>query len=333
MRFVTTIIVAICAAIVLAIPTAPARAKQNWTVMAGGGTSDARVFAQTYFPRTIEVGVGDTVTWQFPGFHTVTFLSGAQAPEIFTPEGGRNYFNPQVFFPVGDNTYDGTAYHNSGAPNPDPSAPPHTYSLSFTKTGSFQYVCVIHPGMVGTVVVKDAVMRSPAEVAAQAKREEAAVISAGLAAWAKHRPERRGRSVTVPLIGNTRDRYSILRFTREPLVINRGTTVTWRMTDPYEIHTMTFLSGRRPKPGEEVRVEPQGQGPPRLRFTSEVERPAGGKTYSGRGYVNSGILFTPPFVPPGGKTSYSLTFTRAGRYEYWCMVHIPYNMKGNIVVR
>jgi plastocyanin len=33
-------------------------------------------------------------------------------------------------------------------------------------------------------------------------------------------------------------------------------------------------------------------------------------------------------------TSYSLTFTRPGRYEYVCVVHMPIEgMKGTIIVR
>jgi plastocyanin len=334
-RIVTTFIVAICAAIVLATPTAPARAKQNWTVIAGGGTKDSAVVAQAYFPKTIEVGVGDTVTWKFREFHTVSLLSGGQAPPLFVQEGGRNYFNPQVFYPVGGKEYDGTGYLNSGTPRPNPSNPRQfivpDYSLTFTKPGSYQYVCIIHPGMLGTVVVKDNAMGSPASAAAQGKKEQAAILSAGGAAWAKLKPDRMGKTVAVSLVGNNRRGYSILRFTRDPLVIRRGTTVTWKMADPFEIHTVTF--GKRPKPGDELFLEPQQQGPPKWGFRQDVERPAGGKSYAARGYVNSGILFTPPFAPPGAPSSYSLTFTRAGRYEYWCMVHIVNNMKGVVVVR
>jgi hypothetical protein len=42
--------------------------------------------------------------------------------------------------------------------------------------------------------------------------------------------------------------------------------------------------------------------------------------YDGTGYVNSGLLF-----PPGnaGKlpSSFSLTFTKPGRFDYWCLEH------------
>jgi plastocyanin len=337
MRLSIAVLAAICVAFALSVPLPPAVAKQAWTVIAGGGTKDSAVLAQGFLPKTIEVGVGDTVTWKFREFHTVSFLSGGQAPPPFVQEGGRNYFNPQVFYPVGGKEYDGTGYLNSGTPRPNPSNPRQLiapdYSLTFTKPGSYQYVCTVHPGMLGTVVVKDSAMGSPASAAAQANKERAAIFSSGLAAWAKLKPERMGRTVAVTLVGNNRARYSIMRFTRDPLVIRRGTTVTWKMADPFEIHTVTFLGGKRPKPGDEVFVEPQPQGLPKWGFRPDVERPVGGKSYASRGYVGSGILFTPPFGPPGAPTSYSLTFTRAGRYEYWCMVHIANNMKGTIVVR
>jgi plastocyanin len=334
-RLAIALLVTVCAILAPMVPLAPARAQQAWTVIAGGGTNDSTVVAQAFLPKTIEIATGDTVTWKFREFHTVSFLSGGQAPPLFIQEGGKNYFNPRVFYPVGGGEYDGTGYHNSGTPRPNPSNPRQfimpDYSLTFTKPGSYQYVCIVHPGMLGTVVVKDNAMGSPASATAQGSKERTAILNAGMAAWAKLKPSRMGRTVTVPMVGNNRTGYSIMRFTREPLAINRGTTVTWKMADPFEIHTVTF--GVRPKPGDELFIEPQQQGPPKWGFRPDVERPVGGKSYAGRGYVNSGILFTPPFAPPGAPTSYSLTFTRAGRYEYWCMVHILNNMKGVIVVR
>jgi plastocyanin len=43
---------------------------------------------------------------------------------------------------------------NVGGPNSGDIAPGATYSFTFTKTGSFQYHCNIHPSMRGTIVVK-----------------------------------------------------------------------------------------------------------------------------------------------------------------------------------
>jgi|SRR5947209_20315278 len=43
---------------------------------------------------------------------------------------------------------------NVGGPSSGQIAPGGTYSFTFTKTGSFQYHCSIHPSMRGTIVVK-----------------------------------------------------------------------------------------------------------------------------------------------------------------------------------
>lgn len=43
---------------------------------------------------------------------------------------------------------------NVGGPSSGDIAPGSTYSFNFTKTGSFQYHCSIHPSMRGTIVVK-----------------------------------------------------------------------------------------------------------------------------------------------------------------------------------
>lgn len=43
---------------------------------------------------------------------------------------------------------------NVGGPNSGDIAPGQNYSFTFTKSGSFQYHCGIHPSMRGTIVVK-----------------------------------------------------------------------------------------------------------------------------------------------------------------------------------
>ena len=73
--------------------------------------------------------------------------------------------------------------------------------------------------------------------------------------------ERNGTSFVVPLVGNSQQRYSVLRFTRERLVLPRGSAVTWTVRDTFEIHTVTFTSGE--KPPEFAMPEPEASGAPR----------------------------------------------------------------------
>jgi len=125
---------------VLAAWTPTHAASSKWTVLVGGATADTSIYANAFYPRTIEIGVGDTVTWTFEGFHNVAFLSGGAAPPLGVPEGDKTYWNPQMLFPAGDQSYDGTGYHTSGVPGPDGRL---SYTLTFTKPGRYPYECTI----------------------------------------------------------------------------------------------------------------------------------------------------------------------------------------------
>ena len=332
MRTLSALVVTIALVISFIAASAPAQAKQTWTVVVGGLAEKGAVSANSFFPGTLEISVGDSVNWDFRYFHTVTFLSNQKAPDLFVPEGNKLYFNPQIFFPVGGKTYDGTGYRNSGTPALDPKAPPLKYTLTFTNAGIYEYICMIHgPAMKGTIMVKDKAMGSPQAAKATANRESVATFGAGRKAFAQAKGRVTGKTAVVRLNGDTKTGYSILRFTRAPLVIKAGTTVTWEMNDPFEIHTVSFLGGT--KEPEEILVEPQRQGPLKLRFNPKVQFPAPAKTYEGKGYVNSGIMFTPGFGPPNAPTSFSLTFTKRGRYDYVCFIHDTEGMKGTIIVK
>ena len=298
----------------------------KWTVLVGGATADTSIYANAFFPRAVEIGVGDTVTWTFEGFHNVTFLSGGATPPFAVPEGGKMYWNPRMLFPAGDLSYDGTGYHASGVPGPDGRL---SYTLTFTKPGRYSYECTIHSGMRGMVIVSGKATGTPAAALKRGRAEQAATLAAGRARFAGLQVERKGKSFVVPLVGSSKERYSVLRFTREPLVVPRGSTVTWTMRDTFEVHTVTFTSGEEP-PRFAV-PEPQSSGAPKLLLNPKALTPTSATRYDGTGYVNSGVLY-----PPGSGTlpsSFSLTFTKPGRFEYWCLVHADVGQRGTIVVQ
>ena len=298
----------------------------NWTVIVGGATADTSIYANAFFPRTIEVGVGDAITWTFQGVHNVAFLGGSAAPAFSVQEGNKAYWNPQIAFPAGDKTYDGTGYHNSGIPGPDGKL---SYTLTFTKPGRYSYICSIHSGMRGTVIVKDKPKGTPAAASRRGRAEQAATLAAGRARYANLRVERHGNIFVVPLVGNSKERYSVLRFTRKPLVIQRGSTVTWAMRDTFEIHTVTFTSGEEPP--KFVVPEPQPNGLPKLLLNPKALTPTTATQYDGTGYVNSGMIFPPgtPKLP----SSFSLKFPKPGSYEYWCLIHAETGQRGTIIVQ
>jgi plastocyanin len=279
-----------------AIVAPAAGTSRTWTVLTGGGIPGTAIVANAFNPRTIEVAMGDTVKWEFQEpwtIHTVTFPSGQKPPEVDVPEGDRLYFNADVFFLSGGKTYDGTGYRNSGVAPQGPQAPHVSYSLTFTKPGKYDYLCPLHgPAMSGTVLVKERVSGSPAAALARAKKELAATLSAGQAAFAKWNQ-------------------------RQPLVVKRDTTVTWVMRDPFEIHTVIFTGGE--KPSRVLILEQQKQGRPKVLENPKVTGATQTKMYDGTGYANSGVLF-PPDAPANLPKSFRLTFTKPGKYEHWCAI-------------
>lgn len=107
------------------------------------------------------------------------------------------------------------------------------------------------------------------------------------------------------------------------ITISAGDTIFF---DIRGFHTATFLSGQeRPLLGvpDEMTGTPVTSGP-RAIVNPAAGFPAGGSTYDGTGYVNSG---TPdPSAPP-----FTLTFTAPGSFDYLCLVHPQ--MKGRVVVQ
>lgn len=97
---------------------------------------------------TVTIKVGDSITWHNESNnepHTVTFGIAGQPFPTLDP------FGPAI----GGSAYDGSAITSSGVLPPVPG--PNTYTLTFTKAGTYTYRCLIHDddsNMVGTVVVQ-----------------------------------------------------------------------------------------------------------------------------------------------------------------------------------
>lgn len=67
-------------AITAGTASAAAQGPRNITVLVGAGQDTTEVFA--YFPMTVRVRVGDTVTWRLNNdeLNTVSFTAGASSP-------------------------------------------------------------------------------------------------------------------------------------------------------------------------------------------------------------------------------------------------------------
>jgi plastocyanin len=140
--------------------------------LAGRETPDETpLIINEFLPRNLEVKVGQEVTWTFDGFaHTVSFNVPKYFPIFTVAEDGEVAWDPQAYEPVGFDVprqesfrqeespppvdvdggrWDGRGgFRSSGALNPG-----DTFSLTFTKAGTYPYACVLHPQMVGTLEV------------------------------------------------------------------------------------------------------------------------------------------------------------------------------------
>ena len=322
----------------------PVHAAQTWNVQAGGDVEEELISTQAYFPNPLTVNVGDTVTWTFVGFHTVTFTGGQAAPPLIMPgpEAGSLLINPMAFFPSGpmDATYDGSGFLNSGVPEDEGAAeagdPPPTFRVTFTQDGVFPYICLIHPGMEGSVTVVSAgaaLPETPAEAAARGQMQFETLVNTmrnqiqmAEATQPEHAevPGATTAHTAIAGLGHASG-VSALRFIPDTMAVRRGDLITWTMPDPFEIHTVTFVSGAAPPEFVEPRFGPEGPGagPPMLVIPAHVAGPTGGNTYRGTGLVNSGILI------PGDSFALEID-APAGSYEFMCLVH-PF-MRGTVIV-
>ena len=123
---------------------------------------DLSAASDVFFPRNLTIHAGDTVSWT-GGFHTITFGPDAVRQDLehhlFVPTMGSDgrpalSLNPRVALPTPGRTYDGTGFANSGLLllRGGKTAPPE-YHLTFTKPGVYEYDCLIHPDMDGTITV------------------------------------------------------------------------------------------------------------------------------------------------------------------------------------
>jgi plastocyanin len=126
-----------------------------------------------FVPKRITTDVGEPVTWKVMGAdHTISFDVPEYFPIVEFRKDGEVRLNPKLEPPAGGSpdlpkreegppgegppveidagTYDGTGFWSSGMIGGEPFA---EYTLRFSKPGTYRYACLIHPPMVGTVVV------------------------------------------------------------------------------------------------------------------------------------------------------------------------------------
>ena len=134
----------------------------TWDIAVGAteGLTDVMLFLPA---PPLNIRTGDTVKWTSPTDtpHTVTF-GDAPSPLNDTGTG----FGAGAL-PAGGSTYSG-GYANSGVMDRSGAVPGgSTYSLTFTKAGTYTYVCLLHAdqGMASSIIVSDGKPSAPKPIA------------------------------------------------------------------------------------------------------------------------------------------------------------------------
>jgi plastocyanin len=308
--------------------------QEGWEVQVGGADSSGAV-AHAFFPGTLTVRAGNSVMWRFAGVHTVTFPGGQVLPPATSPgpASGEETLGP-LFFSVGPTgpaaSYAGAGIASSGLPM---GAPPEEfgYRLTFPEPGVYSYLCALHDGMQGEILVlpseaglpetlAEAVMRGRQALAALLDRSRTLIEGVQPIPSADDLP---APVHTVVAGWGDASGAAVPRFLPAQRIVRRGEVVAWSVADPAAPHTVTFTSGATPPDRVRVDLRPQPVAGPALVIPARVLLPAGGATYLGEGYVHSGRLH--------GGAVYALRFDAPpGTCAYLCL--FDPDMRGTITV-
>jgi plastocyanin len=196
--------------------------------------------------------------------------------------------------------------------------------MSFGKTGTYTYYCVLHPNMVGSITVTDDTQDSQQKITSTGNSEKAKYFKEGEAAKAKllkAKPKSTanadGSTTYSVAMGATTPHTDVLAFAPTPKKVKAGDQVTF-VNNSGAPHTASFggtLVPQNPTADDVVAPVP-GPSP----------QPLAPDTY-----INSGWL--PPKSkggPPVAARSFTFSVPAAGTYEYACVLHLPSGMAGEI---
>jgi plastocyanin len=322
-------------------------AHQTFTVLVSTDNVGQGFTIMSYFPNKLSIHVGDTVVWKINSheIHTVTFLAGQPLPALLIPAPAGQpsplQFNPLAAFPFvpTKGLYDGATYVNSGVMSKDPGNV-KTFSLTFTRAGSFSYVCLVHGTMMSgeiDVVNSSVKIPSPSRVNALAEQqiEDAWEKVPAVMAQARkqvipptHNPD--GTTTYHVVVGYSSGVIDVMRFFPSEVKAHPGDTVVWTLsTADVAPHTVTFLNGH-PEPGLTLVVQPPT--PPLILLNPAVlfssPNVISGSLLNKKDFFNSGLL-----SPGTPATSFSIKIGNfTGSLPYLCMLHDTSGMKGRLVV-
>jgi plastocyanin len=366
------LLVGLALALVIAPMTtlaAPARqmAPSELTVLVGAGQDTQQLL--NYFPASIRVRAGDTVTWNINGdeLHSASFTQNADFPPFPASSqapvgkpgeriptfavpllgGGPTdlMINPLLGFPTRApgapvETYSGFGFASSGLlqKQTPPGAPPNkSMSLVFDAPGTYNYLCLIHTDrMFGTieVVAEDQDADSQDTITQRARAEIAAEMTLlgparDVASITKKEPGLNNSTISYVRAGMS-DVFSGDGRAQLMEFLPKDLTVKTGDTVIWGSSYFHTISFPNTTPAPEfILPAPQAAGPPLLTLNPLEVLPA-----------KPTAIYDPtryynssdlgPFSPAG--YSWSLAFDKPGTYAYLCLVHKDLGMKGTITV-
>lgn len=338
------------------------------TVFAGYGRSGPQFVVEEFFPRTIRVGTGTTVTWvqETPREHTVTFLAGQRLPAESIPQPEDPSLpqmrNPLAEYPtLPDGPYDGSYFINSGRVQAGES-----FSVTFSAPGIYEFVCIPHlarddmrgtvevvpPGTQGIMTQEDIDREVEAEFAVFERQASEIMASRDVTAGLDGL---RGSTTWFVRVGTDQrseadgrvGRMTVRAFLPDRLSIRRGDTVVWYTDTRVPRHNVVFPVGGLPPsrwaprldngslaplellaPTGVYRGDPGSLDWPRILEDTSVEVPS----RPAPTYDPTKYFVSPQLgdIPTG--RAWSLTFDTAGTFSYFCVPHANIGMIGQVTV-
>jgi plastocyanin len=304
--------------IVAPVP-ASAASPTNWQIQVGPDLPGTYIGLNRFYPNDITVHPGDTVEFDWLGFHTATFNP---PPTLSLAD----YFGP----PIGSSTLDTPTTFVSGVPQfsgpPGPgSGPPAPFVMtvgSNLPAGTYHYTCRLHQFMGGVLrVTTGALPSTNAENQTLASTQIAADTAQAHALDAKLKAQ--AAEEEGEAIAGAGDRVvELVNFYPSQITIRAGEELTFTQQDLHEPHTVTFGAVAGNPRDFSFGFFPSGPGNP--------------NAFNGTSALNSGFLFhqsqydywnlkASPIPNAVATTEFDVSFTTPGKYNFYCILHGGYD--------
>lgn len=305
--------------IVIPIPAAAAAAPGHWDITVGGGDFFQLSSLNRFYPSNITVHPGDAVSFNWMGFHTVTF----NPPPHFTVL--------DAFAASGSSTLDSHTTFVNAVPAFGPTFPPPSFVLTIAgnlPNGSYPFHCSLHQFMKGVInVTRGALPATNADNQTLGNAQAAADLARLISLDAKTTRESAHESGEA-VAGVSNKDGDFVKFYPSAITVRAGDELTFTDRDLQDPHTVTF----GPVPDNPnpllTGVFPSGPGNP--------------NAFNGTSALNSGYLFhksqsdywnlkdsaAAAALP---RTEWSVTFTTPGKYNFYCDIHGQLLPDGSVV--